>query len=447
MKFALPLAVAAVLSLGFLPPASASSHFDLTQPGVIAVVDKQPFPARVVELLLQEARKSDAGITREIVTARLIENRLIGDYALKTYGDDTLFDNQRVGFRKDVELENQLAATLHATFGKTMDKGVSRLLQATHRAPQSVTDDQLDTVLGKKGRLMLGYDLAADKLELARHVELLTYRFPDGSKGSVTLGDVYDYQNVQGRVMIFNRDLKYLGSQANQLLERRATLQWVTQSGSLSAPELAFMRQSILDKARRDELTHYMGLDENLDEGTPYLKQMADSVTAQEVHDYYTAHKREFLQIDRVKMRHISLGSQQEADAVYESLQKGGDFAQLARQHSRQNADTGGDLGWVEYPKGVSVPWLSQLAFAQHPGTVSRPVRSPDAVEHWEIVLVDDRQQSYMPEDSGGVRFAVGQALARVKAAQSFVAIKEKVLNTGDIAVNPALINTAAFKL
>jgi hypothetical protein len=443
-----------LLSLSFVATdsqASAAVRFDLTSSQEIAALNHQPLPTQAVNLLWQQALRGEPGLTREAVAVRLIENRLIGDYAQKTYGDNVLFDNQRVGFQKNADLENQLVATLQAMFKRPLEKamsGAQGVASSVVRSNKPSTAD-LNTVFGSTQKVLLEYKLNATQENAARKILLLAYRFNGSTEKTISLFDIYGYQNVQGRVMMFGRDTNYMAEQAHELLEHRFVLDWVARRSGLAPQDMNFLRQAILDKGRRDELTHYMGLDQNLEEGTPYLKQMAASVTPKEVQDYYQAHRENFLQIDKVKARHISVAGEDEARKVYAALESGGDFSVLAREHSvAADKASGGDLGWVLYPKGQSVPWLSQLAFMQQPGVTSRPVRSPGANGQvvWEIVRVDDRVQSYLPADSAAVHFAASEALARTKAAANFVKIRAALLSTADIRANPQLLKADTFK-
>jgi parvulin-like peptidyl-prolyl isomerase len=68
--------------------------------------------------------------------------------------------------------------------------------------------------------------------------------------------------------------------------------------------------------------------------------------------------------------------AKQKADQLLAELQKGGDFAALAKANSDDpgSAVKGGDLGWV--PHGKTVPEFEQAAFALQPGQLSAVVKS-----------------------------------------------------------------------
>jgi peptidyl-prolyl cis-trans isomerase SurA len=63
------------------------------------------------------------------------------------------------------------------------------------------------------------------------------------------------------------------------------------------------------------------------------------------------------------------------ADSVFALIRAGGNFEQLARQHSDDpSRESGGDLGWSR--RGEWVREFSNVAFALRPGQVSSPVRT-----------------------------------------------------------------------
>ena len=425
--------------------ASASIHYDLTSPAVIAVLDHQAMPVQAVDLLYRVAQRSQADLTRQQVTARLIENHLLANYAQKTYGDEALFDGQRVGFRQSVTLENQLVSTLQNGLQKPLATAMAAHGGVNHYILHSnaLSAADFDRVFGPTTATLLEYRLDPAHEAIAKGVPLLSYRFDGGSEASISLFDVYEFQNVQGRNMMYGRDGHYIADQAKLLLEHRFVLDWAARRSGLGPQDVAFIRQAVADRARRDELEHYMGLDQNLEEGTEYLRKLAASVTPAEIQEFYQAHKDAFKQIDRARARHIEVVKEQDAKDAYDALSKGGDFAATAKKYSiATDAAAGGEMGWVPYPKDQSIPWLLQLVFTQTPGVLSRPVRTPmdNGEAHWQIVYVEEITQSYLPADSNEVKFAASESLSRKKAFENFASLRQQLVANADIQVNPKLL-------
>lgn len=114
-------------------------------------------------------------------------------------------------------------------------------------------------------------------------------------------------------------------------------------------------------------------------------------ITEEEMQGFFDQYK-DFLGTDeQVKVRHILVASQEEAEALRQSLLEGGDFAQLAQEHSIDpgSAARGGDLGWVS--RNQTVPAFEEMAFSSPVGEIS-PVVQTDFGYH--ILLVEDRREA-----------------------------------------------------
>lgn len=97
---------------------------------------------------------------------------------------------------------------------------------------------------------------------------------------------------------------------------------------------------------------------------------------------------------EEVHARHILVPTEDEAKKVIADLKKGGDFAALAKQYSKDpGAAQGGDLGW--FKKDEMVPAFSAAAFALKPGEVSdKPVKTEFG---WHVIKVEETRQAPPP--------------------------------------------------
>src|SRR4030088_944208 len=94
-----------------------------------------------------------------------------------------------------------------------------------------------------------------------------------------------------------------------------------------------------------------------------------------------------------VHARHILVETEDEAKAVKEELNKGADFAELAKKKSKDpGASDGGDLGF--FTKDQMVPEFSAVAFALEPGKISDPVKSQFG---WHIIKVEEKRNRKAP--------------------------------------------------
>src|SRR6202795_3198753 len=95
-----------------------------------------------------------------------------------------------------------------------------------------------------------------------------------------------------------------------------------------------------------------------------------------------------------VHARHILVETEDEAKAIKAELDKGADFAELAKKKSKDpGASDGGDLGF--FTKDQMVPEFSAVAFALEPGKISDPVKSQFG---WHIIKVEEKRNRKAPE-------------------------------------------------
>src|ERR1700712_5653499 len=95
-----------------------------------------------------------------------------------------------------------------------------------------------------------------------------------------------------------------------------------------------------------------------------------------------------------VHARHILVATEDEAKAIKAELDKGGDFAELAKKKSKDpGASDGGDLGF--FTKEQMVPEFSAVAFTLEPGKISDPVKSQFG---WHIIKVEEKRSRKAPD-------------------------------------------------
>jgi peptidyl-prolyl cis-trans isomerase C len=96
-----------------------------------------------------------------------------------------------------------------------------------------------------------------------------------------------------------------------------------------------------------------------------------------------------------VRARHILVPSEDEAKAILVEVKKGTDFAELAKQKSKDPgaAAEGGDLGY--FTKDQMVPEFAEVAFKLDKGQVSDPVKTQFG---WHIIKVEDKRSKPIPD-------------------------------------------------
>lgn len=93
---------------------------------------------------------------------------------------------------------------------------------------------------------------------------------------------------------------------------------------------------------------------------------------------YVTPEQRRLRQILLTSSGADDAAVKAQADALYQRLEAGEDFAELAREHSQDSASAsqGGELGWVSRDTYASVPAFADALFALAEGQVSEPVKT-----------------------------------------------------------------------
>lgn len=126
-----------------------------------------------------------------------------------------------------------------------------------------------------------------------------------------------------------------------------------------------------------------------------YLEDKIEAALGEEeLQEAYTAYVAENPAAEEIKARHILLENEEDAAAVIEELEQGGDFEQLARDRSTgPSAPQGGDLGW--FTQDQMVQPFSEAAFELQPGAYTEtPVETQFG---WHVILVEDRREKPAP--------------------------------------------------
>jgi peptidyl-prolyl cis-trans isomerase C len=186
----------------------------------------------------------------------------------------------------------------------------------------------------------------------------------------------------------------------NQLVYEQAKKEKVENDpevkAALKAAEARFVRQAWMNKKLRGDVTD-------------------DAVRAR-----YDQLLAKFQPAEEVHARHILVETEDQAKAVIADLNRGSDFAELAKTRSKDPsaAQNGGDLGY--FGKTDMVQQFADAAFAMRPGQVSAtPVKTQFG---WHVIKVEDKRMSAAPS------FEQAKPMLREQMAEG---IAEKVV--GDL--------------
>jgi len=119
------------------------------------------------------------------------------------------------------------------------------------------------------------------------------------------------------------------------------------------------------------------------------------AVTEEEMRKVYDEAVKPMGAEEEVRARHILVETEDEAKSILEELNKGGDFAALATEKSKDPTAVaqGGDLGY--FTKTQMVPEFAEVAFKMYPGQLSNPVKTQFG---WHIIKLEDRRNRKPPE-------------------------------------------------
>ncbi len=165
-------------------------------------------------------------------------------------------------------------------------------------------------------------------------------------------------------------------------------------------------------------------------------KAVIDSVkvTPDEVKAAYEKDKAKYVSSEEVQASHILVDTEEEAKKIKEQLDKGADFATLAKEKSKcPSAPRGGDLG--SFGKGRMVPEFEKVAFALKVGEISAPVKTQFG---WHIIKVTGTKAAKTKEFDE-VKGEIEQKLLQEKQKKAYDDLMASLKAKADIKVNEEL--------
>ncbi|MCP5084054.1 MAG: hypothetical protein GY948_20385 [Alphaproteobacteria bacterium] len=119
-----------------------------------------------------------------------------------------------------------------------------------------------------------------------------------------------------------------------------------------------------------------------------FATALRPKVTEEKIREVYDKEKSSSKVRKRARAQHILVATQKEADEIYAKIKKGGDFSQLARDHSTDEvAAKGGDLGFFFAEE--MVPEFSKVVFDLKKNEVGGPIKTKFG---WHIVKLLNMQ-------------------------------------------------------
>jgi len=150
------------------------------------------------------------------------------------------------------------------------------------------------------------------------------------------------------------------------------------------------------------------------------LDKVVKVVTDDAVKKRYDEETAKFVPGDELHLEHILVKTEDEAKAVIADLDKGGDFAAIAKEKSLDTGSgaSGGDLGFVG--RGVTVKPFEDAAFALEVGKyTAAPVQTQFG---WHVIKLDEKRKQTAPA------FEQRQGAIRQELLQDFLVNEIKEL-------------------
>jgi peptidyl-prolyl cis-trans isomerase C len=203
----------------------------------------------------------------------------------------------------------------------------------------------------------------------------------------------------------------------------------------------AAQQQKIAD---RDTVKHRIEFERNKVLMEALLQDVGQvAVTDDAMHKVYDEAVKQMANEQEVHARHILVATEDEAKAIEAELKKGGDFAAIAKEKSKDpSAAEGGDLGY--FTKDQMVPEFADVAFRLDKGQISDPVKTQFG---WHIIKVEDKRTKPTPTFDDVKSQLEGYVARRAQAE-----LMQKLRSTANLErldqpqapPNPAVLNPAA---
>jgi len=249
----------------------------------------------------------------------------------------------------------------------------------------------------------------------------------DASDASTVLARVNGFEITLGHVIALRKSLpeNYQSLPDEQLFDGVLSqmIEQVLLSGDMTAP-LPFDLQLQMENEARAQLA----------------ARVIDNILNREVSDeelqaLYDVEVATVEPQPEFNASHILVETEEEANAIIELLNAGGDFAALAQEKSLDGGSgaAGGSLGW--FGLGRMVPEFEAAVIGLEVGAMSAPVQSQFG---WHIVRLDDKRDRPLPTVDE-LRSELSQEILRREVVAEIERLREAAtIETDLINVDPA---------
>ena len=226
---------------------------------------------------------------------------------------------------------------------------------------------------------------------------------------------VADFENERRQSMLAQR-LENLESQSIVVSDKEARAEYARKNLKVGLQYVNFDPKQFASKVNKDPAAVKAYFDKNRSQfrisekrdfelivgsTTDFLQKA--KISDAELQREYSENIDSYRQPERVQVRHILVKTQgkpkeeapklkAKAEDILKQLQKGGDFAELAKKNSEDpgSAEKGGELGWIV--RGQTVPNFEKAAFSLKPGELSGVIETEYG---YHILQVENKQAAH----------------------------------------------------
>ena len=162
------------------------------------------------------------------------------------------------------------------------------------------------------------------------------------------------------------------------------------------------------------------------------IKRIIDSIetSEEEALSFYNEHPEYFQSPEQVRASHILVNDEEKANALYEEIKNGGDFALIAADNSScPSSAAGGDLNY--FTRGQMVPEFEEAVFSLSIGEISKPVKTQFG---YHIIKLTDKKEASTPSFDES-KATIMQNLAAQKQHDAYGKYIEKLKNKHSVEI------------
>lgn len=161
------------------------------------------------------------------------------------------------------------------------------------------------------------------------------------------------------------------------------------------------------------------------------------AVNEDKIKEFYEMHKADFVTPLKLRASHIMVDTEAEANEILQKLKDGGDFAQLAKEYSKDpSKDRGGDIGY--FIKGQLMPEIEEACFKLQVGQTSDIIKTKFG---YHIIRLTDRIEPRTVELSE-VKDAIEKELKDRAQQRALDDLVKDLRSKAHVKVNEKLLET-----